>query len=190
MKMIVKGLKKLLYLFIRAKDIDDVFLFDVLGKQAYLRNGIGFGFISDDYLYDNIFMEIGIGRVTSGYGDWGGGFSHATTCPLKITIDKNFIIQKVETDSFYNSDDSKEVEKTAKQLASKLKVGAVFPINDEEFKKHVTALFDIMPCKTHIGHDVFAFPHMLKHYLEDKNVYKFRDPKSLTEKTEIGMESK
>ena len=66
----------------------DIVLFKELGKSSYIRNGIGYGFISDEYLYDNCFIEIGIGRVKSGCGDWGGGFDTATDSPLKIVIDK------------------------------------------------------------------------------------------------------
>jgi len=161
--------------------VTDKKLFKTLGKSSFIRNGIGYGFISEDYLYDNGFIEIGIGRVTSGSGDWGGGFSHSTTSPLKITINKDFIIQKVETDSFYNSDSSQKTEKIAKKYIKKLKVGDVFIVKDEEFKRHIQGILDFIPCKNHIGHDVFSSPHMLKHFTkpEDKyHYYKLKDPEN------------
>lgn len=158
-------------------------LFDKLGRSAYIRNGVGYGFISDDELYDNCWLEIGIGRVRSGRGDWGGGFEYATDSPLKITIDKNYIIRKVETSSFYNNTESKRVEDIAKKIAQKLKVGSVFHVVDTEFKRHIDTILNFIPCKSHIGHDVFEYPHMLEHYTKEdtKDVYRFDDSKWLSD---------
>ena len=157
--------------------LNDIKIFKELGRKVYLRNGVGYGFISEDYLYDNGFLEIGFGRVTSGYGDWGGGFDKATTCPLKITIDKEYIIQKLETDSFYNSDNSHRVEKKAIKLMKRLKVGRKLIIKDEEFKKGIDSIFAVIPCKHHIGWELFDFPHMVKYYtnVEEQGEYSFRN---------------
>jgi len=111
-------------------------------------------------------------------GDWGGGFTHTADSPLKIVIDRNYIIQKVNTESFYNSDASKRVEKVAKIFVRRLEIGKKFVIKNDEFKKHVEGVLSVIPCKRHIGHDVFEFPHMLKHILEDKDCYHFRDSKA------------
>lgn len=156
----------------------DIVLFEKLGKSSYIRNGVGFGFISDEYLYDNCFIEIGIGRVRSCRGDWGGVFDTATDSPLKIVIDKNYIIQKVTTHSFYNSKNSQETEKIAIKLSNTLKLGEKFIIKDEEFKTHINTILNFIPCKNHIGHDVFDSPHMLSHFTDpkEKEHYKFRNP--------------
>lgn len=175
-------LKTLAFLFPISDVASDVAIFKVLGRKSYIRNGVGFGFISEPYLYDNCFVEIGIGRVTSGWGDWGSESTHTTTSPLKITVDKNCVIQKVETDSFYNSDSSQEVEKEAKKLMSNLKIGTVFVIKDEVFKEHVYGILNFIPCKSHIGHDVFDFPHMLKICTDPKEkdyYHRFRDPANM-----------
>ena len=163
--------------------LTDKKIFKKLGKSAYLRNGVGFGFISDDYLYDNCFLEIGFGRITSDRGDWGGGFEYATTTPLKVTVDKNLIIQKVETDSYHNNE-SRNIERITKRLLKKLKVGSKLCIRDTEFEKHLNAILEFIPCKAHIGHDVFEFPHMLKSYTEptNKEYYNFRDPSNYLQK--------
>lgn len=153
--------------------LNDIKIFKKLGRKVYIRNGVGFGFISDKYLYDNCFLEIGIGRTRSGYGDWGGGFDTATTCPLKITIDKNYIIQKHETDSFYNSESSQEVEKIAEKLIKKLKIRTKFIIKDKELKNGIDSIFEVLPSKRHIGWDVFHSPHMLKYFIEDSKKLNF-----------------
>lgn len=159
----------------------DIAIFAVLGKKAYIRNGVGYGFISNEYLYDNIFLEIGFGRVGSGYGDWGGGATHASDSPLKIVIDKNYVIQKIETSSFYNSKESQRVEKQAEKFKKSLKVGSVLKIKDGDFKVHIDKLLSVLPIKSHIGHDVFHSPHMLEHFTDPKHKYdyKFADPKCL-----------
>jgi len=160
--------------------VTDKKIFKTLGKQAYIRNGVGFGFISDVFLYDNVYLEIGFGRSISGPGDWGGGASRAQTTPLKVSIDKNHIIQKVETDSFYNSDSSQKLEKVAKKLMKKLKIGSKLVFEDQEFKSSVDAILNVIPCKRHIGWDVYEHPHMLKNYTSEENqpLYDFRDPKN------------
>ena len=156
--------------------LNDIKIFKKLNKKAYLRNGVGYGFISDEFLYDNGYLEIGFGRTSSGYGDWGGGFDTASTCPLKITIDKNYIIKNLETDSFYNNDNSQQVEKVAIKLMKRLKIGEKFSIKDKEFKNAIDGIFNIIPCKHHIGWDIFDSPHMLEFFtdIEERGKYNFR----------------
>lgn len=158
--------------------VSDISLFKAFGRKSYIRNGVGFGFISDDYLYDNCFIEIGIGRVYSGYGDWGGGLSHTSDSPLKIIVNKDCIIQKVETSSFYNNNESQETEKVAQRYKSKLKLKKLFVIKDEMFKQHVYGILDFIPCKSHIGYDVFESPNMLEICTDpkEKDSQSFRDP--------------
>lgn len=162
--------------------ITDRYIFRKLGRQSYIRNGVGYGFISDDYLYDNKFIEIGIGRIKSSYGDWGGGFANSSDSPLKIIIDKDYKIQKIETSSFYNFKNSKKIEKISEKIKNKLKIGTKFIVKDTEFKYHIDKILNVIqfPFKSHIGHDVFESPHMLDHFTnkQKKNEYKFRNPKN------------
>lgn len=150
--------------------ISDVDIFGALGRKAYIRNGVGYGHISDKFLYENEFIEIGFGRLYSGFGDWGGGFSHASTCPLTVVINKNFIIQKVDTDSFgcYSPDRENErhVEEITQEIKDKLTTCDRFRIVDEEFRYFVSKILDFIPCKSHIGWDVFEHPHMLEHFTD------------------------
>lgn len=149
------------------KAITDEILYKELGKEVYIRNGVGFSNISDNFLYDNCFLQLGFGKTISGYGDWGGGCSHVATSPLKITININCIIQKVETDSFYNSNESKTVEQKAKKLINKLPVGSKLIIKDELLLEHLSTIFSYLPVKEHIGYWVFSQSHMLDCFIRD-----------------------
>lgn len=123
-----------------------------LGNIAYIRNGMGYGFISDKFLYDNGYLEVGLGRVTSGRGDWGGGFEYAADSPLKIVIDKHYNIIKTETASFYNSRKSEAVEREAKKLIKWL--GNKFIVKKPLLRECIDTLFASMPTERHIGLDV------------------------------------
>jgi hypothetical protein len=150
------------------RKLTDKYLMNKLGNRVYLRNGHGFGFISTHELYDNKFIEIGFGYIVSGYGDWGGGFSHASSHALKITINSEFIIQNVETDSFYNSkSDSEERAELAKKLAKKIKIGDKLILKNEDLIEHLNKIFSLLPHKHNIGYDVFEHPHMLGTYIKD-----------------------
>ena len=145
--------------------ITDEKIFRKLGKYAFIRNGHGYGFISEKDLYDNCYLEIGFGLARSGYGDWVEGDYAVDTC-LKVVIDKNKIIKKLDTHSFYNSKSSQEKEKIAKNLKDKLRLGGLFHIKDKQLLESVNKIINILPVKRHIGHDVFGSPHMLKHFTE------------------------
>lgn len=134
------------------RSVTDEVIFKQLGGMAYIRNGVGFGFISDQELYDNRWLEVGFGRTTSGYGDWGGGFSQATTSPLKLVIDRDFNIIKSSTDSFYNSPESKRVEQIAEKLRKRL--GKRLLIKNSILHKCVISIFGVLPTKNHIGLDI------------------------------------
>jgi len=179
----------LLYYIWKSKSITDIQIFEKLGKSMYIRNGVGFGFISDQWLYDNAYIEIGIGSITSGYGDWGGGMTHASDHALKIIIDRDFIIKKVKTSSFYNSKNSQEVERKAEKFLKRLTVGKKFIIKDEIAKHHVTEILKAIPRKQHIGHNVFEHPHMLEGYIDPKEAnyyHKFPDAKCLIKEKSDG----
>lgn len=105
-------------------------------RDFYIENGYGYSGIYKPELFDNRRIEIGIGRTTSGYGDWGGGFDHMTTRPISIIIDEHFNIIEIKYDDFYNSSHSKEVrwkcEKwVGKKVFKTLKVGETSNLHDE-----------------------------------------------------------
>lgn len=157
-------------------------IFKKLGGIAYIRNGVGYGFISDEKLYHNGLLEIGIGRIRSGQGDWGGGFDHATTSPLKITIDRNYKIIKAETSLFYGTNNSKQVERVAKKFTRS--VGKKFVVKNELLKECIDTVFTVIPCKKHIGLDVkldqpVQTRNMLKYFTKETAEYKFEDSKIL-----------
>lgn len=164
--------------------ITDNTIFRKLGNIAFIRNGVGYGFISTDELYHNCHLEIGIGRVRSGYGDYGGGASHAVESPLKIVIDKHYNIINVTTHSFYNSKESQEVEKVAKQIKAKL--GKKFIVENELLKECIDSIFKIIPCKSHIGLDIkLDDPDHTRSMLQyetdirKRTQYDFEDPQCL-----------
>ncbi len=174
----------------KKKEFTDETIYEVLGTQVYIRNGHGFGFISDHELYDNEYLEIGFGRTTSGYGDWGGGFDRATTCPLKIIVDRDLNVIKGKTDSFYNSDHSKEVEKEAEKLLEKLP--PVFVITNENLKNTLKRAFRTLPVKKCMGldFDVLEEEHMLEYLREEKaKDIKYEREKAQWEKEEAEWET-
>lgn len=162
--------------FLKNKKTTDKAIFKKLGRQVFICNGIGFSYIGDEFLYDNQYLEVGFGRSTSGRGDWGGGFDYASTTPLNITIDSNFKIIKIETDSFYNSKESKIEEAKAKEIMKELKIGSTLIIEDEVLKQSLIKLFENMPIKYGISWDAFRSPHMIDFYLENKNSMDIRNP--------------
>lgn len=169
--------------------LTDTKIFKKLGGEVYIRNGVGYGFISTESLYHNCHLEIGIGRTTSGYGDWGGGFDRATTSPLKIVIDRDYNIISSATDSFYNSRDSQSVEYVAKELKKRL--GKKFIVENEILRHTIDTLFKVIPCKRHIGLDMNLkenrIPHMLEYFTrKGHTIYDFDNPKCLGDKLIFG----
>lgn len=153
-------------------------IFKKIGKRVYIRNGVGYGFISDRFLYDNGYLEIGFGRITSNLGDWGGGFDRTTACPLVITIDKNRVIHKIDTNSFSNRE-SNRIHGIVLKLSNQLKVGGKLVIKDKELDHYIDSIFSVIPCKRHIGWDVFEHPHMMKHFMDNDRYDHLEDSKAL-----------
>ncbi len=136
--------------------INDEYLFKHLGEEISIRNGVGYGFISTSYLYDNNFFELSIGKVVSGCGDWGYGASYASEGAIKITIDKDCIIQKLEFGSYYNSNESNKAKtELAKSIIQKLEVGTKFLIDNEELKIKMERVFNHSPIRSYINFNDF-----------------------------------
>ena len=143
------------------RKITDQMFFKALGKEAYIRNGIGYGFISDDYLYDNRFLEIGLGKVSNRWCDYNG---HTSSVAIKIVIDKDYNVKKIEG---------------SKEDLLGLNVGDKLIVLDEALKRSIDTIFNFIPSKNHIGFDVFRYPHMLSIYTDSKvkNELDIRDSK-------------
>ena len=89
-------------------------------KDVYVHNGTTWRGENKEYKNDEL-IKIGINKAMSGYGDWGGGASHAITYTVQVFIKSDFSIHKIETDSFYNGDSSLDAERKAKKFLSKNK---------------------------------------------------------------------
>lgn len=149
--------------------IDDNYIInEIKDDQISIRNGVGYGFVSDDELYDNAFLEIGFGLIISGYGDWGGGASRSYSSLIKLVVDKDLNIIKKRVDSFYNSRDDREIK--AKKLLDKL--GDKLILNNEILRNNIESLLLVIPCRSHIGH-TFKISEgedsyrMLKYYIDN-----------------------
>ena len=121
---------------------------------------LGYGFISDEDLFNNGYIELGYGRFCSCKGDWGGGFDSAKDSPLKMVIDKDYRIVSASTASFYNNKRSQVVEAKAKGICKQLE-GKFLTISDKKIKHHLDIIFKMLPVKAHLGID----------YSPDCNVY-------------------
>jgi len=162
--------------------ITDNKIFKQLGNVAYIRNGVGYGFISTPELYHNSHLEIGFGRTTSGYGDWGGGFDRASTSPLKIVIDKNYNIISTKTDSFTMSKNPKN-GKNCQKIQTRL--GKKLIVKNELLKECIDTIFGVIPVKSHIGldiniNDVEQTIRMLNHFCQDTSKYDIEDAQPTT----------
>lgn len=157
--------------------VTDEVLFKKLGPKFYIRNGVGYGFVSDNFLYDNCYLEIGFGRIYSGYGDWGGGFDRASDSAIKMIIDKDLKIIKSLV-SYYTGCNSKTYL-TSKDLHQRLKSHLI--IKTPDLNEILTHIFSKLPVKKHIGldgslADINHTTMMLNYFLyEQKPIERIRD---------------
>lgn len=70
-------------------------------------------------------LSIGFGIWESGYGDWGGGFSHQTCSVIKIYVDEDLhIVDKIWHDPYYNGPKPKRSYlRKMRKFFQKLKIG-------------------------------------------------------------------
>lgn len=134
----------------KKKEISDLDIIKTLGTNIFIRNGVGYGFISTPELYNNKHLEIGFGRTTSQYGDWGGGADRASTSVLKIVIDKDYNIISKRVWS-YSTIKSGEIAAKAEKLIPRLKEKLI--IKTPTLKIIIDDLLAVLPCKKHIGLD-------------------------------------
>lgn len=74
--------------------LDAEYVMQIANSQKFLvSNGRSwFSGGGDPNLYGKGRLRICLGETVSGYGDWGGGFDHAATSPVKVTIDRQMNI--------------------------------------------------------------------------------------------------
>jgi len=122
-------------------------------KRFYIRNGVSLydGTVVDPELFENKYLEVGIGRTRSGFGDWGGGATHSLTYPIAAIIDKDFNIMKIDYDSFYNSDDSKEVEQKCREFVNNRTFEKLEMPIESNLYKTLLECFKFLGVKKHMG---------------------------------------
>ena len=118
-------------------------------NDFYILNGHGYSQVTNPELFNNRRIEIGIGRTTSGYGDWGGGFDRATTFP----IDEHLNITKIEYDDFYNSSRSREVRRKCEEWVGNKKFKTLKVRSTSNLYKEIQETIKKLGTKEHIGID-------------------------------------
>jgi len=104
-------------------------------------------------VFDRQGIKIGIGRTTSGYGDWGGGYDRITTCPITIVIDEYFNIVTINYDDFYNSDYSKEVRRKAEKWIGKKNFKTLKVRESSNLYEEISGVIPKLGMKEHIAID-------------------------------------
>lgn len=109
-------------------------------------------------------IQIGIGRYYSGYGDWGGGFSHTQCDAVKIIIDQDRIIRDVvdngpfyngpsnirghrNRDDLYNPMQDYMVALTVHHFFEQLKIGDRLQTSNDQLNKWIDKFFSYHPEK-------------------------------------------
>jgi len=182
MRKIFKFLTKILNICFIDTRLSDELIAKSFGDEITIRNGVGYGFISTEELYHQGFLELGFGLVTSGYGDWGGGATHAVTSPLKLWINKNFIIQNVKTDGYFDTEGNRIIKNRTELLDSK--VGSELIIKNQQLREDLIKLFSVLPTKHCISFSYTRYSHMVEHYInhQPEDDYKIEDSKLLNNK--------
>ena len=140
--------------FKRSDELDVEKLMKYIGQyDFYIMNGYGYSDVSKPELFDSRRIEIGIGRTTSGYGDWGGGFDHATTCPISIIVDEYFNVIEIKYDDFYNSDHSKEIKWKCEKWVGKKKFKTLKVRKTSNLYEEIIGVIARLGMKEHIGID-------------------------------------
>ena len=81
------------------------------------------------------FFKIGFGKVYSGYGDWGGGFSQCSEPLVEMFLDKSdYHITCIRvSDGFYNDTrPSKDLMKKVNKILQNVRIGSTFKTTNEE----------------------------------------------------------
>lgn len=125
--------------------ITDETIFKKLGPVISVWNGVSYYGVQYEEMLKDKTIQLGFGPIISGYGDWGGGFSHSSSYALKIVIDEFYNIHKVTTDSFYNSKESQKIELKASKIQKKLKDKLI--IKNENLRNILKDIFEKLPTK-------------------------------------------
>lgn len=121
--------------------INDLKIYKKIGKSVKVVNGISNnGQIVDEYLVDNNLLEIQFGRVVD-HIDMLNKTVYES--PLKVTINKNFVVYRVVTSMFLhdNDDETAHIEKIAKEISTKINLSEKLTIKDDVLKSKLLELF-------------------------------------------------
>ena len=93
----------------------------------------------------NPVIQLGFGEYVSGYGDWGGGFTHSKDDIIKVWVDKDLIVKdKLFNDPYYNGPDIKKLLKwKLRRQFDKIKIGKKLPVKNERILAALRGLFDM-----------------------------------------------
>lgn len=135
--------------------INDLKIYKKIGKSVKIVNGISNnGQIVDEYLVDNNLLEIQFGRVVD-HIDMLNKTVYES--PLKVTINKNFVVYRVVTSMFLhdNDDETAHIEKIAKEISTKINLSEKLTIKDTTLKNKIIELFNSGISSNPINIEVF-----------------------------------
>lgn len=130
---------------------------EIYVNNAYAVHWSGSG-ITNKEMHAKGAIKVCFGPIRSGYGDWGGGFSHARSYACQIWIDKDMNILQVKFDDFYNSDESKRTRKTAEKFFKGRKFKKIWTNPMSNLNINLKIAFDeYAGQETHIVGDEFKY---------------------------------
>ena len=93
----------------------------------------------------NPVIQLGFGEYVSGYGDWGGGFTHSRDDIIKVWVDKDLVVKdKLFNGPFYNGPDiEKSLKRKLRRQFDKIKIGKKLPVKNEMILAALRDLFDL-----------------------------------------------
>lgn len=134
---------------IRPKAIDKIIR--LVGEdKVSMWNGMNWGGeymfkLNDEFVKaeQNPLIQVGFGEYISGYGDWGGGFSHAKDDIIKVWVDNDLIVKdKLFNDPFYNGPGIKKCLKwRLERQYNKIKIGERLPVTNRKLRAAIDGMF-------------------------------------------------
>ena len=135
--------------------INDLKIYKKIGKSVKIVNGISCnGQIIDEYLVNNNLIEIQFGRIVD-HIDMLNQTVYES--PLKVTINKDFVVYRVVTSMFLhdNDDEATHIEKIAKEISTKINLSEKLTIKDSTLKNKIIELFNTGISSNPINIEVF-----------------------------------
>lgn len=135
--------------------INDLKIYKKIGKSVKIVNGISSnGQIIDEYLVNNNLIEIQFGRIVDHIDMLNRTIYES---PLKVTINKEFVVYRVVTSMFLhdNDDETAHIEKIAKEISTKINLSEKLTIKDSTLKNKIIELFNSGISSNPINIEVF-----------------------------------